>query len=399
MRRKVTSPVLGAKLGAGLGAGLGPGLGAGLIALSLLALAGCSVAAPEPVEETTTGCMISAPAGFDDHSAGALTLEETELARSAGLFSATSSQRVSNSSATSEALKRMNGQDCALTTVIGPGGADELGAHAKAHPDAVFLGVASGHEDFPDNVLSIDFDLVPPAYIAGYIAATASESGKVGAVVSRGFPQAEKILAAFDAGVELYNKESEDDAEEVKSYRGSSKLDRTVDDTEGAGRDFFDAAHDDDVDVLVPFGSAAAMGVVNSATETRLEQTTAEPDEDEGEDADPILPKIIWYGTPGAFSKTIIATIEPNVRRGLRSMFPEWPQSKNPDEVAEASKETPEDLGGFLVADRHYEGTIDNGGIRIAAEDGFLSRVSDAGRSITDLRERIKSGDIDPEKS
>ncbi|MDN5635068.1 MAG: BMP family ABC transporter substrate-binding protein, partial [Brevibacterium sp.] len=110
-------------------------------------------------------------------------------------------------------------------------------------------------------------------------------------------------------------------------------------------------------------------------------------------------PKIIWYGASGAFSDTIIATIEPNIRRGLRSMFAEWPQSKNPDEVPEASKEDPVDMGGFLVTDRHYKGTIDNGGVGIAAEDGFLSRVSDAGRSITDLRERIKSGDIDPEKS
>ena len=42
--------------------------------------------------------------------------------------------------------------------------------------------------------------------------------------------------------------------------------------------------------------------------------------------------------------------------------------------------------------------TLDNGGVRIIAEDGFLSRVSDAGRGITDLRERIKSGDIDLER-
>lgn len=376
-----------------------PSLCAAVSALGVMALGGCSVTAPEPVEESTLGCMISAPAGFDDHSAGALTLEETELARSAGVFSETSSQRVSNSEATSAALKRMSGQDCSLTTVIGPGGADELSSFASSHPDDLFLGVASGSEDLPKNVLSIDFDLVPPAFIAGYIAATASESGKVGTVVSRGFPQAEKILSAFDAGVDLYNKEAPDDAETVKSYRTASVMERTVDDTTEAGNDFFDAAFDADVDVLVPFGSAAAMGVVTSADETRLDRTTAEPTAGGEEDDDPILPKIIWYGAPGAFSKTIVATIEPDVRRGLRSMFPEWPQSKNPDEVAEASKDDPEDIGGFLVADRRYEGTIDNGGIRIAAEDGFLSRVSDAGRSITDLRERIKSGEIDPDDS
>ena len=373
-------------------------LGAGFSALSLVALSACSMTAPEPVEDATLGCMISAPAGFDDHSAGALTLAETELARSQGLFSATSSQRVTNSSATSAALKRMNDKDCALTTVLGPGGADELADQARVHSKGLYLGVASGHDDFPDNVLSIDFDLVPPAFIAGYIAATASESGEVATVVSRGFPQAENILDAFDAGVDLYNDEADEDVEHVKSFREEAVDDRTVADTSDAGKDFFDAAHDSDVDVLVPFGSAAAMGVVTAATEKQQALTTEEPKpEDKGED--PFLPKVIWYGAPGAFSDTIIATIEPNIRRGLRSMFPEWPQSKNPDEVAEASKEDPTEMGGFLVADRRYKGTIDNGGVRIAAEDGFLSQTSDAGRSIADLRERIKSGDIDPRKS
>ncbi|AZL13717.1 BMP family ABC transporter substrate-binding protein [Brevibacterium aurantiacum] len=372
-------------------------LGAGFSALSLVALSACSMSTPEPVEEETLGCMISAPAGFDDHSAGALTLAETELARSAGLFSATSSQRVTNSSATSAALTRMKDQDCALTTVLGPGGADELSDHAKSNPDDVFLGVASGHEDFPDNVLSIDFDLVPPAFIAGYIAATASETGEVGALVSQGFPQAKKILNAFDAGVALYNDEADEDVENVKSYRESAVDDRTVADTSDEGRKFFESAYGSDVDVLVPFGSAAAMGVATASTEEMAAQRTQEPEEEGAEEK--ALPKVIWYGASGAFSDTIIATIEPNIRRGLRSMFAEWPQSRNPDEVAEASKDEPADMGGFLITDKHYKGTIDNGGVGISAEDGFLSRVSDAGRSITDLRERIKSGDIDPEKS
>ncbi|SMX73862.1 BMP family lipoprotein [Brevibacterium aurantiacum] len=372
-------------------------LGAGFSALSLVALSACSMSTPEPVEEETLGCMISAPAGFDDHSAGALTLAETELARSAGLFSATSSQRVTNSSATSAALTRMKDQDCALTTVLGPGGADELSDHAKSNPDDVFLGVASGHEDFPDNVLSIDFDLVPPAFIAGYIAATASETGEVGALVSQGFPQAKKILNAFDAGVALYNDEADEDVENVKSYRESAVDDRTVADTSDEGRKFFESAYGSDVDVLVPFGSAAAMGVATASTEEMAAQRTQEPKEEGAEEK--ALPKVIWYGASGAFSDTIIATIKPNIRRGLRSMFAEWPQSRNPDEVAEASKDEPVDMGGFLITDKHYKGTIDNGGVGISAEDGFLSRVSDAGRSITDLRERIKSGDIDPEKS
>lgn len=377
---------------------------AAFAAVGTLVLTGCSVSAPEALEEERLGCLVSAPAGFDDHSAGALTLEETELARGAGVFSGTSSQRVSSGSATSAALDRMNRQDCALTTVIGPGGADELADFAAAHPDDLFLGVSSGTDDLPKNVLSMDFDLVPPAFIAGYTAATASETGKVGVVVSHGFPQSERILNAFDAGVDLYNKEKDEDLPKAESYRPSSGgaasasgSPRTIDDTRKAGKEYFERSFDVDVDVLVPFGSAAAMGVVTSAEEKRMNLTTA-TEAPEGDDEGPSLPKIVWYGTAGGFSKTIVASVEPNVRRGLRTMFPDWPQSKNPDEVAPAPKTGPEEIGGFRIADRHYWGTLDNGGVRIVAEDGFLSRVSDAGRGIADLRERIKSGEIDPEK-
>ncbi|WP_166823235.1 BMP family ABC transporter substrate-binding protein [Brevibacterium limosum] len=376
---------------------------AAFAAVSALVLTGCSVTAPEAFEEERLGCLVSAPAGFDDHSAGALTLEETELARGAGVFSGTSSQRVSGGSTTSAALDRMHRHDCALTTVIGPGGADELVDFAAAHPDDLFLGVSSGTDDLPKNVLSMDFDLVPPAFIAGYTAATASETGKVGVVVSHGFPQSARIADAFDAGVDLYNKEKDEDQPTAESYRpsgGSASATgspRAIDDTRGAGEEYFERSFDDDVDVLVPFGSAAAMGVVTSADEKRIDLTTATEDPEGGEER-PSLPKIVWYGTAGGFSKTIVATVEPNVRRGVRTMFPDWPQSKNPDEVAPAPKTGPEEIGGFRVADRHYRGTLDNGGVRIVAEDGFLSRVSDAGRGITDLRERIKSGEIDPEK-
>jgi basic membrane protein A len=183
----------------------------------------------------------------------------------------------------------------------------------------------------------------------------------------------------------------------VQSHRSASTVNRTIDDTRAAGEDYFSAAFDSDVDVVMPFGSAAAMGVVASADEER-QHLIASAEESEDDDGGRHLPKLIWYGTPGGFSRTIVATVEPNVRRGLRAMFPDWPQSKNPDEVAPQSESEPEEIGGFRVTDRRYQGTIDNGGVRIVAEDGFLSRVSDAGRVITDLRERIKSGEIDPEQ-
>lgn len=373
--------------------------------LTLTALSGCSVTTPETVAEARTGCAISAPAGFADQSIGQAVLAETELARAAGIFSGTSSQRVPTASTTAAALRRMNRLGCALTMVVGPGGAAEAAAEAADHPDDLYLSVASGHKGFPANVLRVDFDLVSPAFIAGYIAATASETGEVGAVVARGFPQSKKLLDAFDSGVGLYNTEKGEDEPDVVSYRGGSTSNRTVDDTEGAGHDYLRTAVEDGADVIVPFGSAASVGVATAASQARIDAPGKAPagDQPDGSAADEggkpaALPKVIWYGTSGGFSEAVIATIFPNVRRGMRAMFPDWPQSKNPDEVPAPPSGAPEEVGGFRVSERHWTGTIDNGGVGITAEDGFLSRVSDAGRSITDLRERIKSGQIDPGK-
>src|SRR5699024_7027194 len=210
-------------------------------------------------------------------------------------------------------------------TVIGPGGADELAEFASGHPDDLFLGVSSGSQDLPENVLSIGFDLVPPAFIAGYTAATATETGEVGAVVSRGFPQAEKILTAFDAGVDLYNEERYEGVDEVQSHRSASTVNRTIDDTRAAGEDYFSAAFDSDVDVVMPFGSAAAMGVVASADEER-QHLIASAEESEDDDGGRHLPKLIWYGTPG---------LQQDDRGDRRTERPPWAAGHVPGLAAE----------------------------------------------------------------
>src|SRR5699024_12248292 len=103
-----------------------------------------------------------------------------------------------------------------------------------------------------------------------------------------------------------------------------------------------------------------------------------------------------WYGTPGGFSRTIVATVEPNVRRGLRAMFPDWPPSKNPDEVAPQSESEPEEIGGFRGTARRHQGPIDNGGGRSVAEGRCPSRGPAAGRATTELRARTNSGGTAP---
>lgn len=422
---------------------------AGLAAAVLLA--GCGAQPQEAAPVTTTGCMVSAPAGFADRSIGQLSFGELSHAQSAGFLASTSSQRVSTLSGTEEALGRYAGGDCSLGALVGPGGAEALAAVAARAPDTAWLAVATGGTDYPDNVVTIDFDLREPAFIAGYAAAASSETGIVAMFVSRGFAGGDELLAAFDAGVEQRN---DDTGSEVAGLREGSVSQRTVDDTPAAGRAYTEDAIEADADVIVPFASGAASGVLEVFTEHYApddEDTadgtgdaagadgagdtdgaagaggapgadggsgpgtaaagTAGPgiagdgaaDGDGGTGEEPeeeLGPTLIWYGTDGArtldddLGEHVIASTVPNVAAGFQSTVAGWPVTGFAGEIEEPEGEE-RTIGDIAVRAPAYTGTMDNGGVEVVASDGLLSTVAGLSRDIADVRDRIRAGEID----
>lgn len=386
------------------------GAAAGVAATLLLAACGSQPKEVEPV--TTTGCMVSAPAGFADRSIGQLSFGELSHAQSAGFLASTSSQRVSTLAGTEEALGRYAGGHCSLGALVGPGGAEALAAVAGRAPDTAWLAVATGGTDYPDNVVTIDFDLREPAFIAGYAAAASSETGTVAMFVSRGFAGGDELLAAFDAGVAQRN---DDTGSEVTGLREGSVSQRTVDDTAAAGRDYTEDAIEADADVIVPFASGAASGVLEVFAEHYgpTDEDTAggaagadsgtdeDPDEGSGEELDAeIGPTLIWYGTDGArtldggLGEHVIASTVPNVAAGFQSTVAGWPETGFAGEIEEPEGEE-RTIGDIAVRTPAYTGTMDNGGVEVVASDGLLSTVAGLSRDIAEVRDRIRAGEID----
>ncbi|GAA4284815.1 hypothetical protein GCM10022261_23460 [Brevibacterium daeguense] len=378
------------------------GFAGSLLAAGLVLVGGCGDGAPAEAPVTTTGCIVSAPAGFSDASIGQLSFGELSNAHEAGFLGATSAQRVSTAEGTRQALARYAEQDCTLSALVGPGGAEALAAVAGDDPDTAWLAVATGGEDYPDNVLTIDFELLEPAFIAGYAAAASSDTGRVAVFASRGFASGDQLLRAFDAGVEQRNADT--DSEVVSLHAGTTAM-RTVDDTPAAGRDYAGAAIEAEADVIVPFASGAASGVLETFA-AHYSTLDTEPDDDESaedaedEESEPVLPSLVWYGTDGSrtlddgLDRRVVASIVPNVAAGFQSTVAGWPETgfAGPLETASAA---PRMIGGLAVRAPEYTGTVANGGVEVVASDGLLSSVAGVGRDIAEVQQRIRSGEIE----
>lgn len=388
-------------------------LATALIVPGLVLLTGCG--AEEPAEPLlTSGCMVSSPAGFDDRSIGQLSFGEVSNAQRSDFLGSTSTQRVNSLDDTRRALEDYADRGCMLTALLGPGGAQMLAEVAAGHPDQAWMAVATGGagaggQDFPDNVITVDFDLLEPAFIAGYIAATSSETGIVSAYSSYGFENNRGLLTAFDAGVALFNEDTDAaDDERVRSHRAGQIEGRTVSDTTAAGFDITAEAIEADADVIVPFASGAASGSLTWFQEHYFppdEQTTGPEAEDAPADEPTEVPAdepkrtLVWYGadgseTLGRVGRYVIASIVPNIAAGFQTTIEGWPQTGFAGELEPAGQQ-PEPIGDLLVRSRSYRGTIENGGITMVASDVPLSGVAGVGREVTEVQERIRSGEIE----
>lgn len=95
---------------------------------------------------------------------------------------------------------------CDIILGGGVGLADTLRTAAEAHPSRSFVAVGFEYRTPPDNVLSLTFDMAQPAFLAGYLAAGMTETGKVGAFGGLNTSSVTRPLNAFWSGVQRYNR-------------------------------------------------------------------------------------------------------------------------------------------------------------------------------------------------
>jgi basic membrane protein A len=347
--------------------------GLALITTSALVLAGCAEA-----PEDTTGdggsegldfqtCMVSDSGGFDDKSFNQLGYEG--IIKAAEELGAQKPITVESEDETEykDNIQSLLDQDCKLIVTVGFALSQPTVDAALANPDVEFVLIDdaadndfNGETDAP-NVKPIVFDTAEAGFLAGYLSAGMSETGKIGTFGGAPYPTVTIFMDGFKQGADYYN--------EVK---GTSVATLGWDGTDGSFTGEFvagpaatttaQALIDQGIDVLLPVGGpiyqSAAAAIRDSGKSIALLGVDADVYFSDTTVADLLLTSV---------RKTIdLATFEAVVAAGK---------------------------GNFDAST--YVGTLANGGVGIAEYHDFASKVpAELDAEVQALKDAIIKGDI-----
>lgn len=340
-----------------------------LLGASGLVLAGCG-AAPEEGGEAQggstdfAGCIVSDSGGFQDRSFNQNSYE--------GLQAAEESMGIEVRQAESQAetdfepnLTSMVQQGCDLTVSVGFLLANATKEVAEANPDANFAIVDDNSIEL-DNVKPLVYNTAEAAFLAGYVAAGTTETGKVAAYGGMDIPTVTVFMDGFAAGVDHYNetkgedvallgwdKESQDGTF-VNSFTDTSAAKTTTQNfiNEGA-------------DVILPVAGQAALGTLDAVVAAN----------EGGEEI-----RFVWVDADG------YETLDQGKEYQLTSVLKQM--STSVQDVVESAVE-----GEF--SNEPYIGTLENDGVGIAPYHDQEETVGEElAAEVEQLRQDIIDGTI-----
>ena len=357
---------------------------AGLAAATTLALAACG-AAPEEVaeapevadgevaaegEEATdfTACIVSDAGGFDDRSFNQLSFEGTQRAAEelGAEFIDVQSDSPSDYQGNIESLVA---EGCNAIVAVGFALSAATVESANANPDINYILVDDAADtDFDgekdaENVKPLLYNTAEGAFLAGYLAAGYSETGKVGTFGGQPYPTVTIFMDGFKQGVEHYN-EVNGTSVEVVGYQGGDQGSFT------GGFEANDTAKsvaagiiDQGVDVLLPVGGPIYQSAMDAIADSGREVALI------GVDAD-------FYETDPSTQDVVLTSI-------LKGMDVSTYESVLAAGQGEFDPEA-------------YVGTLENGGVGIAPLHNFEDDVDPALMEEVDaLRQAIIDGEIE----
>jgi basic membrane protein A len=192
--------------------------GTALAGVFALALAACGDAPEEPAGGGTAdgssdfkACMVSDSGGFDDKSFNESGHQGLEAAKGdLGIEVATAESQSESDFAPN--IDNLVSENCNIIVTVGFLLATATGDAAKANPDVQFAIVDSAASDAEgnpvelDNVQPISFDTAQASYLAGYLAAGMSKTGKVATYGGLQIPSVSIFMDGFVDGVAKYNE-------------------------------------------------------------------------------------------------------------------------------------------------------------------------------------------------
>lgn len=320
-------------------------------------------------------CMVSDAGGWDDKSFnesshnGLLAAEENLGIETAEAESTSSSDFAPN-------INNMVTEGCDLVITVGFLLAPATGAAAQANEDTDFAIVDSTAQDADgnpievENVKPIEFNTAEAAFLAGYLAAGMTETGKVATYGGVNIPTVTIFMDGYVDGVAYYNETKDADVQVLgwnKETQEGSIVGTFEDQSKGkaVSDEFYTAG----ADIIMPVAGPVGAGTLASAKE--------------GEDR-----TVIWVDADGYETNSSDEAAQSVI---LTSVMKEMTTAVE-DVITGASEDefdaTP------------YVGTLENGGVGLAPFHEFEDDVpAELVTELDTLKEDIVAGEVVVESS
>lgn len=239
-----------------------------LIAILIIAsmmLAACAQTGSQ--SETFKACQVTDTGGIDDKSFNATAWKGVQDAIDQlgveGKFLESQQQ--------TDYEKNINAfieEGCGLIITVGFLLGDATAASAEANPEQLFSIVDFAYDPAYDNVLGQVFNTDEAGFLAGYLAAGVSQTGKVGTFGGIQIPTVTVFMDGFALGVEYYNQQHGtnvevlgwDPAAQTGLFTGNFE---STDD----GRAMGESLMDEGADIIMPVAGPVGLGTAAAAQE------------------------------------------------------------------------------------------------------------------------------------
>ncbi len=346
---------------------------AALVAAGALGLSACASApSASPSASKSTGpafkaCMVSDAGGFEDKSFNQAGYD--------GLKRAVTQLGVTEAHAESTAntdyvpnIDNMIQQNCDLTITVGFLLADATKAAAAANPEKKFAIIDNQFFDASfkpitiANVKPLLFDTAQASFLAGYLAAGVSKTGKVATFGGMQIGSVTIFMDGFADGVAKYNTDNSASVQVLGWDKASQKGSFTGDfDDQSKGQNMAKGFIDQGADIILPVAGPVGLGAAAAAKAAGSVKII-------GVDQD-------WFVTAPEYKDIILSSV-------LKQMEPA---------VFDVIKATRD--GGFDAA--AYKGTLVNNGVGLAPYHDLDSVVPAALKTkIDDLKKAIIAGTL-----
>jgi basic membrane protein A and related proteins len=349
---------------------------ASLAAIAALALTACASAPEEttPSAGASTnaaaefkGCMVSDSGGFDDKS---FNQSGAEGLAKAGTELGIQTNKVESTAETDFApnIDSMIQEKCNLIIGVGFLLEDPIQAAAEANTDINFALVDSSFSapDFSpltlENAKPLLFNTQEASFLAGYVAAGMSKTGKVATFGGIQLPSVSIFMDGYADGVAQYNTDNGttvtvlgwDKAAQTGSFTGDFENQANG---QNLAKGFIDAG----ADVIMPVAGPVGLGAAAAAKAAGNVMII-------GVDAD-------WFDTAPDYSSIVLTSV---IKQIGQSVF---------DTLDQAAK-------GDFSSDP-YVGTLENGGVDLAPFHDFDATVpAELKTKVDELKASIISGDL-----